>query len=48
MLIKEGVYVIFYIDEILRLYKILSDGVWMFDGVIEERFKELEYMIKVK
>ncbi|ADQ39980.1 type IV pilus assembly PilZ [Caldicellulosiruptor acetigenus I77R1B] len=46
--IKEGVYVTFYIDEILRLYKISSDGVWMFDGVIEERFKEPEYMIKVK
>jgi c-di-GMP-binding flagellar brake protein YcgR len=45
--IKEGVYVTFYIDEILRLYKISSDGVWVFDGVVEERFKEPEYMIKV-
>lgn len=46
--IKEGVYVTFYIDEILRVYKVSSDGVWMFDGVVEERFKEPEYMVKVK
>ncbi|WAM36795.1 flagellar brake protein [Caldicellulosiruptor acetigenus] len=46
--IKEGVYVTFYIDEILRVYKVSSDGVWVFDGVVEERFKEPEYMIKVK
>lgn len=45
--IKEGVYVTFYIDEILRVYKVSSDGVWVFDGVVEERFKEPEYMIKV-
>ena len=46
--IKEGVYVTFYIDEIVRVYKVTSDGVWVFDGVVEERFKEPEYMIKVK
>lgn len=45
--IKEGVYVTFYIDEIVRVYKVTSDGVWVFDGVVEERFKEPEYMIKV-
>lgn len=45
--IKEGVYVTFYIDEIVRVYKVSSDGVWVFDGVVEERFKEPEYMIKV-
>ena len=46
--IKEGVYVTFYIDEILRVYKVSSDGVWMFDGIVEERFKEPEYIVKVK
>jgi len=46
--IKEGVYVTFYIDEIVRVYKVSNDGVWVFDGVIEERLREPEYMIKVK
>ncbi|WPX08385.1 flagellar brake protein [Anaerocellum danielii] len=46
--IKEGVYVTFYIEEIVRVYKVSNDGVWMFDGVVEERFKEPEYMIKIK
>uniref|UniRef100_A0A7C5Z728 Flagellar brake protein n=1 Tax=Caldicellulosiruptor owensensis TaxID=55205 RepID=A0A7C5Z728_9FIRM len=46
--IKERVYVTFYIDEIVRIYKVSSDGVWVVDGVIEERLREPEYMIKVK
>lgn len=46
--IKEGVYITFFIDEIIRVYKVMLDGVWMFDAVVEERFREPEYMIKVK
>jgi len=46
--IKEGVYVTFFIDAIIRVDKVMLDGVWMFDAVVEERFKEPEYMIKVK
>ncbi|WAM32121.1 flagellar brake protein [Caldicellulosiruptor naganoensis] len=46
--IREGIYATFYIDEIVRIYKVMPDGVWMFDGVIEDRFREPEYMIKVR
>lgn len=46
--IKEGIYVTFYIDEVIRIYKVMADGVWVFDAVVEDRFKEPEYMVKVK
>ena len=46
--IKEGVYVTFFIEEIVRIYKVMPDGVWVFDAVVEDRFKEPEYMIKVR
>lgn len=46
--IKEGVYITFFIDEIVRIYKVMPDGVWMFDAVVEDRFKEPEYMIKIR
>ncbi|WAM33431.1 flagellar brake protein [Caldicellulosiruptor morganii] len=46
--IKEGIYVTFYIDEIVRVYKVMPDGVWLFDATVEDRFKEPEYMIKIK
>ncbi|WP_039763779.1 flagellar brake protein [Caldicellulosiruptor sp. F32] len=46
--IREGVYVTFFIEEIVRIYKVMPDGVWVFDAVVEDRFKEPEYMIKVR
>ncbi|AZT89776.1 flagellar brake protein [Caldicellulosiruptor changbaiensis] len=46
--IREGVYVTFFIEEIVRIYKVMPDGVWVFDAVVEDRFKEPEYMIKIR
>jgi len=46
--IREGVYITFFIEEIVRIYKVMPDGVWVFDAVVEDRFKEPEYMIKVR
>lgn len=46
--IKEGVYVTFYIDEVVRIYRTTKEGVWMVEGIVTDRIREPEYLIKVK